>query len=74
LDVLSDPPTVVVIGELGDSSVNFYARPWIKSEDYLRLELELTEAIKRRLDQEGITIPFPQRDVHLIGNPAGLNN
>lgn len=73
-DVLDDPPAVVVIGELADSSVNFYVRPWIKSEDYLRLELELTEAIKRRLDQENITIPFPQRDIHVINSVAGLNN
>jgi small conductance mechanosensitive channel len=73
-DVLDDPPAVVVIGELADSSVNFYVRPWIKSENYLRLELELTEAIKRRLDQENITIPFPQRDIHVIGSVAGLNN
>ena len=71
--VLDNPPAVVVIGELGDSSVNFYVRPWIKSEDYLRLQLELTEGIKRRLDQEGITIPFPQRDVHLIGNVSEMN-
>lgn len=72
-DVLSDPPAVVVIGELADSSVNFYVRPWIKSEDYLRLQLELTEAIKRRLDQEGITIPFPQRDIHFINHNPGVN-
>jgi small conductance mechanosensitive channel len=72
LEVLREPPPMVVIGELGDSSVNFYVRPWIKSEDYLRLQLELTETLKRRLDQEGITIPFPQREVHLIDNTPGL--
>ena len=65
-EVYREPAPIIALGELGDSSVNFYVRPWVKSEDYLRLKLQLTEAIKRKLDEENISIPFPQRDVHLI--------
>ncbi|MGB7486588.1 MAG: mechanosensitive ion channel family protein, partial [Phormidesmis sp.] len=49
-----------------DSSLNFAVRPWVKPKDYLPLSLSLQEEIKKRLDQEGISIPFPQRDVHLF--------
>lgn len=65
-EVCTEPAPTIALGELGDSSVNFYVRPWVKSEDYFRLKLQLTEAIKRKLDEENISIPFPQRDVHLI--------
>lgn len=65
-EVFREPAPVIALGELGDSSVNFYVRPWVKSEDYIRLKLQLMEAIKRKLDEENISIPFPQRDLHLI--------
>ncbi len=64
--VLEDPKPVVAVAELGDSSVNIVARPWVKSEDYWDLRFDLIETIKRRFDEEGISIPFPQRDVHMI--------
>jgi small conductance mechanosensitive channel len=64
--VLADPETVVRVSELGDSSVNFICRPWVRTEDYWDVYWDLTAAVKQRFDAEGISIPFPQRDVHLI--------
>ncbi len=64
--VLTDPAPFVFVQELGDSSVNFAVRPWVKSEDYWTLQWDLPERIKMRFDAEGISIPFPQRDVHLF--------
>ena len=64
--ILKDPPCLIAVSELADSSVNFLVRPWVKSDDYWGVTFDLTEAIKKRFDQEGISIPFPQQDVHLI--------
>jgi small conductance mechanosensitive channel len=64
--VLTDPAPFVFVQELGDSSVNFAVRPWVKSEDYWPLQWDLPERVKTRFDAEGISIPFPQRDVHLF--------
>ena len=69
--VLSDPPARVDVMELADSSVNFAVRPWVKSSDFWGAKCELTEKIKLRLDQEGISIPFPQRDVHIFQETEG---
>ncbi len=63
--ILDDPAPKIAVSELADSSVNFIVRPWVKSEDYWSVMFELTEAIKKRFDQEGISFPFPQQDVHL---------
>ena len=63
--VLKDPAYTVAVGELGDSSVNLVVRPWVKSSDYWGVKFDFTEAVKLRFDQEGISIPFPQMDVHL---------
>lgn len=63
--VLADPPHKIAVSELGDSSVNFIVRPWVKTEDYWGVMFDLTEAIKKRFDKEGISFPFPQQDVHL---------
>ncbi len=63
--VNDDPEPQVMVKELGDSSVNLNLRCWIAPGDYWGLRFDLTKAIKQRLDAEGITIPFPQRDVHL---------
>lgn len=62
--VLSEPAPMVGLLELADSSVNFAVRPWVKTEDYWNVYFTTMENIKKRLDAEGITIPFPQRDVH----------
>jgi small conductance mechanosensitive channel len=66
--ILAEPASTVAVSELADSSVNFVVRPWVKSADYWDVRFDLTENIKNRLDAEGISIPFPQRDVHVIEN------
>ncbi len=63
--ILDDPPHKIAVSELADSSVNFVVRPWVRTEDYWGVMFDLTEAIKKRFDQEGISFPFPQQDVHL---------
>ena len=63
--VLRDPEPVIRLHELGDSSVNFICRPWAKPEDYWTVYWDVTRAVKQRFDSEGISIPFPQRDVHI---------
>ena len=63
--VLDDPGCTIAVSELADSSVNFVLRPWVKTADYSGVKFDLTEAIKKRFDAEGISFPFPQRDVHL---------
>jgi small conductance mechanosensitive channel len=64
--VHDDPAPQVLVKELGDSSVNLDLRCWSDPGDYWSLLFDLTKAAKQRLDAEGITIPFPQRDVHLF--------
>jgi small conductance mechanosensitive channel len=63
--ILKDPAPVIGLAELGDSSVNFWVRPWVQRTDYLDVMFDLNETVKKRFDAEGISIPFPQRDVHL---------
>jgi small conductance mechanosensitive channel len=63
--VLKDPPHTIAVAELADSSVNFVVRPWVNVPDYWDLWFDLTEKIKKRFDEAGISIPFPQRDVHV---------
>ena len=63
--VLDEPACTIAVSELADSSVNFVVRPWVKTSDYWGVKFALTEAIKKRFDELGISIPFPQRDVHL---------
>jgi small conductance mechanosensitive channel len=63
--VLKDPEPLIHLHELGDSSVNFIVRPWVNTEDYWDTYWAITRAVKMRFDAEGISIPFPQRDVHL---------
>jgi len=64
--ILEEPPPTIAILEFGDNSVNFAFRPWVKTAEYWDVYFALTEAIKKRFDEEGITIPYPQRDVHLF--------
>jgi small conductance mechanosensitive channel len=63
--VLKDPPPQIAVVELADSSVNFVVRPWVKAEHYWAVHFDTTEAIKKSFDAQGISIPFPQRDVHM---------
>ncbi len=64
--VLSDPEKVIVLSELADSSVNFTVRLWVDTSDYWGVYFDVHEAMKKAFDAEGISIPFPQRDVHMI--------
>ncbi len=63
---LNDHEIVVAVGSLGDSSVNLLLRFWVTSQDYWATYWDNVEKVKLTFDQEGISIPFPQRDVHLI--------
>jgi small conductance mechanosensitive channel len=63
--VLAEPPPDIVVGELGESSVNFYVRPWVNNSDYWDVMFDLTERIKLAFDDNGITIPYPQMEVHM---------
>jgi len=65
--VLKDPNPTVAVSELGDSSVNFVVRPWVKSADYWDAYFDITAKVKLALDANSITIPYPQRDVHIKG-------
>lgn len=63
--ILKDPAPAIALGELGDSSVNINVRPWVSSGDYWPVRADLLENVKLAFDSNGISIPFPQRDVHL---------
>jgi small conductance mechanosensitive channel len=69
--VLDDPEFVVKVFELGDSSVNFVVRPWVATDDYWDVYWDVTREVKMAFDRDGISIPFPQRDVHFY-NERGL--
>ncbi len=68
--VLEEPEPMIRLHELGDSSVNFVVRPWVRSEDYWTVYWDITREVKMRFDAEGISIPFPQRDVHFYNETA----
>lgn len=72
--ILKDPEPVIAVSELGDSSVNFVVRPWVKSEDYWSVYFDMHETVKLRFDEEGISIPFPQRDVHVYQEAVALTD
>jgi small conductance mechanosensitive channel len=63
--VLDEPACTIAVSALADSSVNFVVRPWVATSDYWGVMFDLTEAIKKRFDKDGISFPFPQQDVHL---------
>jgi len=69
--VLKEPAAVVKLHELADSSVNFICRPWVKPEDYWAVYWDVTREVKRRFDAENVSIPFPQRDVHIYQETTG---
>ena len=73
--ILSDPLPAVELHTLGESSVDFVVRPWVKTADYWRVYWDVTREVKRRFDAEGISIPFPQRDLHVYTEsaPAATN-
>ncbi|WP_022661898.1 mechanosensitive ion channel family protein [Paucidesulfovibrio longus] len=64
--ILETPAPTVAVSELADSSVNFVVRPWVATGDYWAVRFDLIRAIKETFDEEGVSIPFPQQDVHLF--------
>ena len=69
---LDDPAPLVAVESLGDSSVNLLLRYWTEAGDFFATKLDMTRAVKERFDAEGISIPFPQRDLHVIDGGATL--
>ena len=63
--ILKDPEATIAVSELADSSVNFVVRPWVKTGDYWAVRFDVTEKVKLAFDENDISIPFPQMDVHL---------
>jgi small conductance mechanosensitive channel len=68
--ILKEPAPLVAVAELADSSVNFNVRPWVGSGDYWPVLYDVTEKIKLTFDDNGISIPYPQMDVHLNQSQA----
>ena len=64
-EVLKEPAPVVAVGELADSSVNILVRPWVKTGSYFETKFRLTEQIKKKFDEENISIPYPKSDVYI---------
>ena len=68
---LEDPAPVIRLHTLGESSVDFIVRPWVKTSDYWTAYWDITRAVKKRFDEEGISIPFPQQDMHIYHHGDG---
>jgi small conductance mechanosensitive channel len=68
--ILKNPAPVVAVSELGDSSVNFVVRPWVKTADYWDVLFDVTAKVKLAIETNGLTMPYPQRDVHLINKTS----
>lgn len=68
--ILAEPAPQVVVAELADSSVNFTVRVWTKTGDFWPAKFDMTETIKNRFDAEGISIPFPQCEIHVVRGDA----
>jgi small conductance mechanosensitive channel len=68
--VLKDPAVQIEVANLGDSSVDFVVRPWVNSADYWGVKFDFTKAVKEAFDAQGISIPFPQQDVHMFQETA----
>ena len=64
--VLKVPVATIAVANLGDNSVEFVIRPWVNSADYWSVKFDFIKAVKEKFDAEGISIPFPQRDVHVF--------
>lgn len=68
--VLDEPVPQVVVANLGESSVDFVVRPWVNAPDFWAFKFDFTKAVKENFDKEGVSIPFPQRDLHLFQENA----
>lgn len=70
--ILKDPAADIFISAHADSSINILVRPWVLSEDYWAVHFDTIEAVKLAFDKQGITIPYPQRDVHIYQQSANV--
>lgn len=70
--ILKDPSPTILVLNLGESSIDLAVRPWVKASDYWAVRSDLLQAIKESFDANGISIPFPQRDLHIINAPQSL--
>lgn len=68
--VLKEPAVQIAVANLGDSSVDFVVRPWVNAADFWGVKFDFTQAVKEKFDAEGISIPFPQRDIHVFNETA----
>ena len=68
--ILKDPAPQVAVANLGDSSVDFVVRPWVNAADFWAVKFDFTKNVKEKFDAEGISIPFPQRDIHVFQETA----
>ncbi|HMA77289.1 MAG TPA: mechanosensitive ion channel domain-containing protein [Candidatus Krumholzibacteriaceae bacterium] len=66
--ILSDPAPMIVVSEHGDSSINLFVRPWCNTENYWNIYFDMHEKVKIAFDESGITIPYPQQDVHIYND------
>lgn len=70
--ILKLPEPTIKVNELAESSVNFICRPWVKTSDYLSVYWDITRQVKEEFDKQGVSIPFPQRDIHIHQSPKEL--
>ena len=68
--ILTEPPPEMLLVELGESSVDIAVRSWVKSADYWQVRSDLLEQIKRALENAGLSIPYPQRDLHIVAQAS----
>jgi small conductance mechanosensitive channel len=71
--ILDDPEPIVAVKELADNSVNFAVQPYVNLDNGIAVRYSITEQVKLRFDEAGISIPYPQRDIHVF-NAASLGN
>jgi small conductance mechanosensitive channel len=71
--IADDPEPTIAVQELGDNSVNLAVFVFTRLEDRIKVQQDTTEKVKLRFDEEGISIPFPQRDIHLVGSQLPVN-
>lgn len=72
--ILETPATVIELHELADSSVNFICRPWVKTADYWNVYWDITRNVKVRFDAEGLSIPYPQQDLHIFQEQKSITH
>jgi small conductance mechanosensitive channel len=71
--ILPEPAPMVVVGEMADSSIDFYVRPWVKVADYWPVYFDLTEKLKLAIEEHGMTIPFAQQEITIKTDPSAAN-